>query len=630
MADPDSQPGACTQPAAPADDHQQAVVGAKAAWGRLVSCHPDSKHVDLQDDEIMFGRNHKKCVVVLQDPTVSGVHCRMARDAMVTSSGKTPTVWITDFSTNGTYIKGILLGKDKTTVLQNGDLVSFTSSKMNSTLSFIYQDLLVTDQDGDDLEIKKFYIIQGTLGTGNFSIVKQCIKKTTGEMFAVKIIDKKKYWHMSSTRNQTESEINILKQIKHPNIISIIEIFDTERYLYIVLELATGGELFDKIKQKGKFCEPEAKDVFKQILTAVSYLHQLNISHRDLKPENILYGVNHLGEPVIKITDFGLAKIIGEKEIATTLCGTPLYVDKNNSFQQIKNGQFSFELPVWKPVSDPAKDLITKLLNVDPTLRIPVKDALNHPWFHMDELYRHSTSINESPLKIKPASPEKAVNKQPIIHLSHLKSQNSAISLNLAGVKKGLVGYSIPIQLIKRMVTLSWQVALDYHKGSKTTELSKDFVKHVGRAHCPLRNIREFSFFPQSPIPPVIISSGVLSNISVLILWSECPIEQLSVMPHLKKLVLFEVSSIVRNQNCFLLEYIERQTTLTSLAIKYIEWYNRPSTTDFYTRLESIIATKPLIRKLNTQCLVKVPSTITSLSVSGDQGILTLNPSTFR
>eukprot|EP01132_Coremiostelium_polycephalum_P000565 gene565-710_t len=396
------------------DDQQQNEKEIKknepVVWGRLVSCHPDSKHLDLIDEEIIFGRNHKRCKIVLQDPTVSGLHCKIFRSSNPPSSNGAAvpsdinknhnnnnnnnlpkTAWITDYSTNGTFIKGVNLGKGNSTLLQNGDTISFTSSKINSSLSFIFQDLLSSEQEDD--------------------------------------------------------------------------IFDTDRFLYLVLELATGGELFEKIKEKGRYNEPEAKVVFKQILSAVSYLHQLNISHRDLKPENILISYNSSGESIIKVTDFGLAKIIGEKEIATTLCGTPMYVapeiiksclyhdessketvgygkevdawslgcrppfdvEKSNNFQQINKGLYSFEHAVWSTVTDQAKDLISKLLNVDPIKRIALKDALNHSWFTNDELYRYKTQIS-SPLSLEKQTPVHSVVQLP----NQVKnSKNIPISLGL-------------------------------------------------------------------------------------------------------------------------------------------------------------------------------------------------------
>lgn len=145
------------------------------------------------------------------------------------------------------------------------------------------------------------------------------VNRKTGERVAVKVIDKKKYWNTKNWE-QLEREIHILKQIEHENIVRVIDLFSTDRYIYLVLELyaislnillnfhrASGGELFQHISEKGSFTEEEAREIFTQILKAVEYLHGRQIAHRDLKPENILFtkkGVNQ-----IKITDFDILPI---------------------------------------------------------------------------------------------------------------------------------------------------------------------------------------------------------------------------------------------------------------------------------------------------------------------------------
>lgn len=129
--------------------------------------------------------------------------------------------------------------------------------------------------------IGKYQLTQ-ILGTGNFSVVREGINTDTGESFAVKIMDKHKFSSTQMNENM-KREIQILSKLKHPNIVSVIEIIDTPKNLYIVLELAKGGELFDRIMEKEKFSEDEAKKLFIQLLDAVAYLHSKNIAHRDLK-----------------------------------------------------------------------------------------------------------------------------------------------------------------------------------------------------------------------------------------------------------------------------------------------------------------------------------------------------------
>lgn len=185
--------------------------------------------------------------------------------------------------------------------------------------------------------------------------------------------------------------------------------------MYLVMEIMTGGELFDRIVEKESYTEQEAADTIRPIVDAIRYCHESNIVHRDLKPENLLYETKE-DESVIKISDFGLAKMIGDDQFATTACGTPGYVapeilngkgygrevdywsigivlyillcgfppfyEEDNAalFEQIKSGSFEFPSPYWDEISDMAKDLITKLLDVDPTKRLDANQIMEHPW----------------------------------------------------------------------------------------------------------------------------------------------------------------------------------------------------------------------------------------------------------
>ena len=121
-----------------------------------------------------------------------------------------------------------------------------------------------------------------------------------------------------------QTEVDILSQLDHPNVVKIFEIFDEKDCSYLVLELLAGGELFDRIVEKEHYSEKEAADTIRPIVDAIRYCHTLGIIHRDLKPENLLYMTAEEGS-VIKITDFGLARFV-QNELATTACGTPNYV----------------------------------------------------------------------------------------------------------------------------------------------------------------------------------------------------------------------------------------------------------------------------------------------------------------
>lgn len=264
-------------------------------------------------------------------------------------------------------------------------------------------------------EVTKFYDIKEKLGTGSFAVVKRCIRKSDGKEFAVKIIKKAKL--NPDELAVVHDEVEIMHIINHPNIVTLYEMFESPKKIYMIMELLTGGELFDRIVAKGSYSEKEASELIKAVASAVSYLHEQNVVHRDLKPENLLYLSTDVNSN-IKITDFGLAKhkAEGQKQMMTTACGTPGYVApevlKNEPYgtavdlwslgvilyillcgfppfyhestaelyRQIKKGQYDFPSPYWNDISDAAKDIVRRLLCVDPKQRLSAKGVLGHPW----------------------------------------------------------------------------------------------------------------------------------------------------------------------------------------------------------------------------------------------------------
>jgi len=247
-------------------------------------------------------------------------------------------------------------------------------------------------------KIEDDYDLKETLGTGTFSKVVLAICKKTNQEFAVKVIDKKEV-----DEPRLRMEVEILKKVKHPNIISLKEVYDDDpKKLYLVMELVTGGELFNKIVEIGSYSENIAKRLVKQMVSAVKHLHNQSIAHRDLKPNNLLLAAPGVDE--VKIADFGLSKILSPDSMMQTACGTPIYVapevlkgegydkevdiwsvgvvmyillcgyppffdDGENMgalFEQIMAGDFEFADPYWTDISAEAKDLIRHLLAVDP------------------------------------------------------------------------------------------------------------------------------------------------------------------------------------------------------------------------------------------------------------------------
>lgn len=263
-------------------------------------------------------------------------------------------------------------------------------------------------------EISKYYDLRDKLGTGSFAVVKRGVRRSDGKEFAVKVIKKSKL--NAEELAVVHDEVEILHKINHPNCVQLYEMFETNKKIYMVMELLTGGELFDRIVAKGSYSEREASAVIKSIAAALQYLHTNSIVHRDLKPENLIYQSEREDSP-IKITDFGLAKFRqSNKNDMTTACGTPGYVAaevlKNEPYgkavdlwslgvilyillcgfppfyhestaqlyKQIKKGEYDFPAPYWTDVSESAKDLVRGLICVDVNKRLTAKQVLAHPW----------------------------------------------------------------------------------------------------------------------------------------------------------------------------------------------------------------------------------------------------------
>lgn len=202
----------------------------------------------------------------------------------------------------------------------------------------------------------------------------------------------------------------------HPNIVNCFDIYEDEKYIYIVMELLQGGELFDQILKKEKFTEKEARDIIAPIFDALTYCHDLGIIHRDIKPENLLFSSKDPASAIMKVSDFGLARFVTEGNFATTTCGTPGYVapeilsekpyrspcdfwsvavvlyillsgqppfyddDNFELFEKIKKCKYDITSPGWNNVSAEAKDLLKKLLVADPDKRLTGEQIRNHPW----------------------------------------------------------------------------------------------------------------------------------------------------------------------------------------------------------------------------------------------------------
>uniref|UniRef100_A0A8C4NMX4 Calcium/calmodulin-dependent protein kinase 1Da n=1 Tax=Eptatretus burgeri TaxID=7764 RepID=A0A8C4NMX4_EPTBU len=251
---------------------------------------------------------------------------------------------------------------------------------------------------------------------GAFSEVVLAEEIATGKSYAIKCIPKQA---LRGKESSLENEICVLHKLKHENIVALEDIFESPSHLYLAMELVSGGELFDRIVERGFYTERDASVLIQQILDAVRYLHHKGIVHRDLKPENLLY-YSQDKDSKIMLSDFGLSKIQPTGDLMSTACGTPGYVapeilaqmsygkavdcwsigviayillcgyppfyDENDArlFEQILKAEFEFDSPYWDAISDSAKDFIRKLMEKDPEKRSSCDEALAHPWIAGD------------------------------------------------------------------------------------------------------------------------------------------------------------------------------------------------------------------------------------------------------
>ncbi|XP_034407206.1 calcium/calmodulin-dependent protein kinase type II subunit gamma isoform X2 [Cyclopterus lumpus] len=258
------------------------------------------------------------------------------------------------------------------------------------------------------------YQLYEELGKGAFSIVRRCVKKSTGQEYAAKIINTKKL--SARDHQKLDREARICRLLKHPNIVRLHDSISEEGFHYLVFDLVTGGELFEDIVAREYYSEADASHCINQILESVSHIHQHDIVHRDLKPENLLLASKMKGAAV-KLADFGLAiEVQAEQQAWFGFAGTPGYLspevlrkdpygkpvdiwacgvilyillvgyppfwdeDQHKLYQQIKAGAYDFPSPEWDTVTPEAKNLINQMLTINPAKRITADQAIKHPW----------------------------------------------------------------------------------------------------------------------------------------------------------------------------------------------------------------------------------------------------------
>lgn len=273
----------------------------------------------------------------------------------------------------------------------------------------------------DSYDKKVQYKFGRTLGAGTYGIVREA--ECGSDKYAIKIILKK---NVKGNEQMVYDELQMLQRMKHPNIVRFHDWFESRDKYYIVTQLATGGELFDRICEYGKFTERDASQTILQVLDAVDYLHYNNVVHRDLKPENLLYLTRAHNSPLV-LADFGIAKMLDSKdEVLTTmagsfgyaapeimmkrghgkpvdmwslgvitytlLCGYSPFRSENlpDLIEECRHGRVVFHDRYWKDVSTTAKDFIKRLLNPDPEKRVTSEEALKDVWLTGNTATEHN------------------------------------------------------------------------------------------------------------------------------------------------------------------------------------------------------------------------------------------------
>ncbi|XP_036390937.1 death-associated protein kinase 3-like isoform X1 [Megalops cyprinoides] len=282
-------------------------------------------------------------------------------------------------------------------------------------------------------KVEDFYEIGEELGSGQFAIVKRCREKSTGLEYAAKFIKKRqsRASRRGVQREEIEREVNILQQIQHPNIVTLHDVYENRTDVVLILELVSGGELFDFLAQKESLSEEEATQFIKQILEGVHYLHSRKIAHFDLKPENIMLLDKNFPLPRIKLIDFGLAHKIEDGAEFKNIFGTPEFVapeivnyeplgleadmwsigvityillsgaspflgeSKQETLGNISAMNYEFDEEFFSRTSELAKSFIRQLLEKDKRKRLTIEDALNHPWIKSNE-HKEETKAPET------------------------------------------------------------------------------------------------------------------------------------------------------------------------------------------------------------------------------------------
>jgi len=443
VAFPSSQPATQPLDGSFEMDDSQSQNPMEGVWGQLYPHCGTFPRLPLRTDAFRLGRA-KSCDYVIRQSdmgsekwwtAISKCQCEIIKD----KGG----VFLRDKSSNGTWVNGYKVGKDKMYPLEHNAEISFAGANKK-----VY--VFMSSEPSSDVfpsELTSKYTVSKVLGKGACGEVRLGFRIPDLHRVAIKIVCKKTTtttFNGGVNSTSVLNEVRILQSVSHPCIINLEDVIDTPNFLFIVLELAEGGELFDKIIEKTKLNENEAKLHFFQIASAISYLHSKKICHRDLKPENVLLCTTDETQPIVKITDMGLSKLVHLETRLKTFCGTPQYIapevvssaglpdssynvkvdcwslgvilyillsgtppfseDRTcglNLRAQILQANFQFYPSLFDSISAPAKDLIRKLLRTNPEERLSAEEILRHPWLQDPAMIKKADCLMDTQRKSK-------------------------------------------------------------------------------------------------------------------------------------------------------------------------------------------------------------------------------------
>ncbi|KAG9101372.1 hypothetical protein FRC06_003105 [Ceratobasidium sp. 370] len=443
---PQTQPQ--TLPSEPSDE----LVIHPDCWGLLVPCssgqpsgviqltkrsspagaEPQWPKPATEEHTFKIGRGSANDFV-LPGQKISSQHCMLTWSGRANDKpSKENAVVVQDNSSNGTFINGKRIGKGKKSLLTPGDELSFGLPGQDiDDLDYRYIFRRPSESVAVGNGVFQEYELGPALGRGAFATVRRALHRASGQWFACKVITKSRLVHNPRSRQMFQREVAIMKEFDHPHICKLVAHFEDESTIWLILELISGGDLLEAVITESGLCENETRQLATEMCLAMEYSHSKGVVHRDLKPENIL-----LTDTVprhAKIADFGLAKAVDSGTFLKTFCGTPTYLAPEVVLRAQDAGynelvdSWSLGVIVWSmltntvPFTEDDDDMVTRfqrrqvewsqvsgfgltdecidwmkrMLVADPTQRMSIEQALNHPW--LADLARASAVVRPPP-----------------------------------------------------------------------------------------------------------------------------------------------------------------------------------------------------------------------------------------